>query len=752
MKRVTILVKLCLWLFFINSFSIQAQQWNFYKPLTNLTIQKEIHTYVDGRAVLGGSGGFFTRSWGATEWTKINPSFIFEHDSDISWFSITRNLNALYYPTGQGMAMMANYTDNATTPFVSAEFFNTDNCGECLGNSAGAIISNGSTVLTVVNMFSFSNGSELRFIRSTNYGASFSDSTVFSGIGDSVETGDVIGTDSYIFASRQGRIYKSTDGGASFQTIANHPFGFKKIKKAFGNEIYAITHEIAFYPNVNSFAIQKSTDNGVTWSVVDTGLPIQKFNTLEFEGDLLYLAGDAGLYSKSSTTSNWVNETHNLTTSSFNSVSYVGGKLFCVTGDVGEFQNQVFSRDDVATANWTEFNQGIFTTYKDFNFITGNKIAVYDSYFNKFFSKDTAAGWDKKIVSGTAENQQIVGFVTDNTGTIYITKANTGVLKKSQDGGETFSTFTLTTLPIVSCEIKSVNDNGIVLCVIQDDGGSSLYAVNTNTNTISLIMTIDGSSAFLGNPIIDNLGTIYISVSSFSIGDFNTKTSDFGATFTNFSFPSEFTYPPHRMIDGIIIDTEGRQKYNPQTEAVESFNLPSGATLLIDAIRNLDTLYALKTDTSVSPENRKILKSIDGGTNWVEIDLPFNAGVGTLGVGRNYKIGVDLNSTLFLEYNDNTNPANNGFYYWTDTLALNNLDNNPKITVYPNPTKGVLNISGETPIKTISIYNIVGQQLLFNKVDAATTCQINMSSLPKGVYLVQIEGENAMQTTKIVKE
>ncbi len=70
---------------------------------------------------------------------------------------------------------------------------------------------------------------------------------------------------------------------------------------------------------------------------------------------------------------------------------------------------------------------------------------------------------------------------------------------------------------------------------------------------------------------------------------------------------------------------------------------------------------------------------------------------------------------------------------------------------YPNPVDNILNISFNKNIKTVQVYNIVGQEVLA-KTSTSTISQIDMSSLPNGIYLVKVFADNQIKTIKIVKE
>ena len=69
---------------------------------------------------------------------------------------------------------------------------------------------------------------------------------------------------------------------------------------------------------------------------------------------------------------------------------------------------------------------------------------------------------------------------------------------------------------------------------------------------------------------------------------------------------------------------------------------------------------------------------------------------------------------------------------------------------YPNPVTDVLNISFSENISGYSVFNMVGQQVLVGKVNA-TTASVDMSTLPAGSYLVQIQTANGSKMIKLIK-
>ncbi|MCG2611992.1 T9SS type A sorting domain-containing protein [Flavobacterium sp. SM15] len=69
-----------------------------------------------------------------------------------------------------------------------------------------------------------------------------------------------------------------------------------------------------------------------------------------------------------------------------------------------------------------------------------------------------------------------------------------------------------------------------------------------------------------------------------------------------------------------------------------------------------------------------------------------------------------------------------------------------KVSVYPNPTNGVLNIVSNVSINSIEIYNHLGQLMLSDK----NTSRIDVSSLSQGVYLMTLKDVSGATHTKMI--
>ena len=99
---------------------------------------------------------------------------------------------------------------------------------------------------------------------------------------------------------------------------------------------------------------------------------------------------------------------------------------------------------------------------------------------------------------------------------------------------------------------------------------------------------------------------------------------------------------------------------------------------------------------------------------------------------------------------------NGGVDYWVvkldnSSLSVNDYNFNSTVTLYPNPVNTKLHINSTDVIKNIGLYTLSGQ-LVFSHQNENLE-YINVSNLPKGVYILTLENEEGQKLNKkIIKK
>lgn len=81
-----------------------------------------------------------------------------------------------------------------------------------------------------------------------------------------------------------------------------------------------------------------------------------------------------------------------------------------------------------------------------------------------------------------------------------------------------------------------------------------------------------------------------------------------------------------------------------------------------------------------------------------------------------------------------------------DPVSVSEINNLATITVYPNPSNGIINIKSEKEIQQAVVLNSNGSVIL-----STTDTLLDISTLPAGVYFLSITVENNTITKKILK-
>lgn len=126
------------------------------------------------------------------------------------------------------------------------------------------------------------------------------------------------------------------------------------------------------------------------------------------------------------------------------------------------------------------------------------------------------------------------------------------------------------------------------------------------------------------------------------------------------------------------------------------------------------------------------------------------------------KIGVVSGSNVKFRFDfgsDGCN-GNDGWYvdeikiYNCATLAVDNVKKVEGLQVYPNPTSGILNIQNTKNLNVTSaiLYNTAGQLVKTFSIGSTKAPALDISELPKGVYLLKITADQEVSTVKVIKK
>jgi hypothetical protein len=84
--------------------------------------------------------------------------------------------------------------------------------------------------------------------------------------------------------------------------------------------------------------------------------------------------------------------------------------------------------------------------------------------------------------------------------------------------------------------------------------------------------------------------------------------------------------------------------------------------------------------------------------------------------------------------------------------SLSNSDfDSSNFSFTPNPVRDILSFSSNKEINAIQIFNVIGQEVL-TKRSVNSISQVDMTTLPNGVYMIRVTSDNQSRTIKVIKE
>ena len=107
----------------------------------------------------------------------------------------------------------------------------------------------------------------------------------------------------------------------------------------------------------------------------------------------------------------------------------------------------------------------------------------------------------------------------------------------------------------------------------------------------------------------------------------------------------------------------------------------------------------------------------------------------------------DFDFDILWSYDTNQEPN-----YCLDPLSVFDQNLFTEFQLYPNPSIGLVNLKSEKPIQRLTVFDALGKLVYQENTQYQTQVQIDLSHLPKGLYLVQVEGEGFVGSRKLVLE
>jgi len=604
----------------------------------------------------------------------------------------------------------------------------------------------------------------------------------------------------YLYASKQSTIHRTKDGGGSWDNVsAGLPGLFISYITVNPNDPEMVTVSLSGYQEGNKVYI--SYDAGDTWSNISANLPNLPANCIVFNDDVsngLYVGMDDGVYFINDESTEWELFNTGLPNVVIAELEINYEEHIIRAGTYGrglwEANLQVVAPVAIFDADKTLVPLGC-----EVNF-TNESVGPPDSY-EWYFEGGTPE---------TSFEKNPAGIIWETEGIYDVSLTVTNDLGSSTELKEDYINASTTILP--ATEFTS---NGSIICTGESvefidltENCPDAWLWEFTPNNISFL---GGTNANSQNPIVqfedDGRYTVSLTATN-SNGDYTQTKEDYVSVggqilpFTedfesgSLAASSWTIVNPDGLVTWAITEVNGNTPGN-QAAYVDIFNysaLPGRRDQLISPPINLtgqdeahlsfEHAYAKKYATIT--DSLIVYISSDCGETWSRVFAGGDNGMGSFAThelttvefipevaedwcGSGY--GSDCYTIDISQYAGlaNIKIMFESYFYVGNNLYVDNVVVTPSvgleegissiedIKIYPNPTSGLVNIQipegdGIYKLKVIDLHGKLIHETGINASGTSSIHDLDLTNHPKGIYFIQLVGEDFSAAKKVIVE
>jgi hypothetical protein len=178
----------------------------------------------------------------------------------------------------------------------------------------------------------------------------------------------------------------------------------------------------------------------------------------------------------------------------------------------------------------------------------------------------------------------------------------------------------------------------------------------------------------------------------------------------------------------------------------QGVNLTEGTTYKIS--------YLYGTNFGLFVEKMKVMYGLGASANEMTEEIADHTFSFNVAQTNEETFTPPATGVYYFGFNAYSTANQNNFYLDNisiDIALSNDTFTDAEFTFYPNPVKDLLNLSYSQTIKSVEVFNFLGQRVYEYTINS-NSAQIDMSKLPTGSYLLKVAADDQLKTIKIVKQ